>query len=55
MHLVQDVQRWPTGMCEHAPLIDGLTDSHSMNHAAFKALQKLTMDVYWLKSLEQLL
>ena len=57
MHHVQDVHQWLTGICEHDPLTDGPTDSDgrqlqyfSQHEPAFKALQKLTMDVHWLKS-----
>lgn len=56
LHHVQDVHQWATGMCEHGPLVDGPTDSDgrqlqyfSQYEPAFKALQKLTMDVHWLK------
>ena len=59
MHHVQDVHQWPTGMCEYDPITDGPTDSDerqlqyfSQHETAFKALQKLTMDVHWLKSLK---
>ena len=59
MYHVQDVHTWTTSGCEHGPLTDYPRDPDGLQleyfsryEPGFRALQKITMDQYWLKSLK---
>ena len=59
MYHVQDIHTWACGECEHGPLTDEPRDPDgrqleyfSRYEPGFRALQKITMDQYWLKSLK---
>ena len=59
MYHVQDIHSWATGDCEHDTLSDGPMDPDGRpleyfpcHEPAFRALQKITMDHQWLKSMK---
>ena len=59
MYHVQDIHSWATAECEHDHLTDGSVDPDgrpleyfSRHEPAFCALQKITMDQHWLKSMK---
>ena len=58
LHHTINEHEWLTGSCEHEALTGPPTDGDgrqleyfSQNEPAFRALQKIVMDVRWLKSM----